>query len=181
MCKEALASFVFPSHCIHCEDEVESRKLLCSFCSSLIEQASLEDPFSLSSSALEPEGPCLSLIRAKDGSYSEEIAKTMAAFMVVALGRLDWPIPDCIIPSPRDMKFNLLLARFLSDFIQVPVVEALKVPAAFQREEGFLWKRSLCLSDQNVLIIDTQRDISKDPFVILDEAGIAERYFLSFC
>ena len=180
-CKEALASFVFPSRCLHCEEEVKSRQLLCLFCSSLLEPASFQETGSLNSSSMEPEGPCLSILKAINGPYSEEIAKTMAAFMVVALNRLGWAFPDVIIPSPRDVKFNRLLAKCLSDFLHVPVIEALKMPMFFHLDEEFRWKGSFCLSSQRVLVIDSKMDFLADPYSILDEAGPAERRFLSFC
>ncbi len=140
-----------------------------------------QDSGLLEATALEPEGPSLSLVKARNGPYTEEIAKTMAAFMVVALGRLNWPHPDCIIPSPRDLEFNLLLAHFLSDFLKVPVIEALQGPSFFYPEEGFRWKGSPCLVNQKVLLVDTQLNDLRDPFAFLDEAGIEERYLLCFC
>jgi hypothetical protein len=97
---------------LHCEEEVEGRSLLCSFCSSLLEPSSKKENGFLA--ALEGEGPAKSLLKFE---ALDEVAKSMAAFMAVALKKEGFS-PDVILSSPK----SRVLAKHLSKFLLVPVV-----------------------------------------------------------
>ena len=173
--KEKIASFIYPSHCIHCNEKIESHKWLCSFCAGQIEFAQATSVNK--SSTLLSLGSSLSFLKAAKGPLAEEVAKAMAAFMVMQLERLSWPLPDTICPSPRD-PFNILLSKHLSIFLNVTMIQALKLPGLFS-PPGYKWRGTPYLSDQRLLIVDT---IILDPkeFSILEEAGIMDSLYLSF-
>ena len=173
--KEKIASFIYPSHCIHCNEKIESHKWLCFFCAGQIEFAKSVN--SNKSATLLSLGSASSFLKAAKGPFAEEVAKAMAAFMVMQVERLGWPLPDAICPSPRD-PFNLLLSKHLSIFLNIPRVQALKLPGLFS-PPGYKWKKTPYLSDQKLLIVDT---IALDPeeFSILKEAGVMDVFYLSF-
>jgi predicted amidophosphoribosyltransferase len=177
--KETLVSLVFPARCLHCDEKVKSRELLCSFCSSQIEFVDDQEPFSLA--AIEAQGPFMSLLHHTSGSISGLVAKAMSAFMVIAYERAGAPPIDFLIPSPRDFAFNQELAKSVSFFLEIPVFNALKPPRFFQNEESFRWNTSYSISDKHVLVIDTVLT-SKD-FLLskLQEGFPMEAFFLSFC
>ncbi len=158
--------------------------LLCSYCSAQLEF--LEDmplavaPFTSIAVSMGHLGPSSSFIIGVHGPYSIKIAEAMSAFMSVTLSRQDWPMPDVIVPSPRDMVFNRHLSSCLSLFLEIPVIEALKPPSSFYRGEEFRWSLSSSLSGQTVLIVDSLYDPKEDRFQILEEAAIKESFFLGF-
>ncbi len=175
---------MFPSYCLCCEAEVEGGLLLCAYCSAQLEFLE-ESPFAVApftsiAVSMGQVGPSSSFIRGVHGPYSIRIAEAMSAFMAVTLSRQDWPMPDVIIPSPRDLVFNRHLASSLSLFLEIPVIEALKPPSSFYRGEEFRWNLSHSLSGQTVLVADYLYDSTDDRFQILEEAAIQESFFLGF-
>lgn len=177
--KETLVSLVFPAHCLHCNEKVKSRELLCSFCSSQIEFVEDQEPFSFA--AIEAQGSFMSLLNHTSGPISGLVAKAMSAFMVVAYERAGAPTIDFLIPSPRDFAFNQELAKSVSFFLEIPVFNALKPPLFFQNEEAFRWNTSSSISDKNVLLIDTVLTSKNFLLSKLQEAFPKEAFFLSFC
>jgi hypothetical protein len=173
--KEKVASFIYPSYCIHCEEKVASHRWLCPFCAEQIEF--VEAVATRNSATLKPLGSSLSFQKVLTAPCFDEVAKTMAAFMVIQLSKLSWPPLDCICPSPRD-PFNLILAKHLSLFLKVPVIQALKLPSMFI-SSGYRWRGRPCLSDMKVLVVDTV-PIREGDFAILEEAAIKGSYYLSF-
>ncbi len=91
---------------------MEGKALLCPFCSSLLEPSSIQRGEYLV--AVEGEGPALSLLK---HSSLEEVAKLMAAFMVIALEKKGI-IPDAVYP---DQKANKVLSNHLARFLSVPI------------------------------------------------------------
>ncbi|MES2199581.1 MAG: double zinc ribbon domain-containing protein [Chlamydiota bacterium] len=171
--KESIASFIFPSHCIHCDEKIESRKFLCSSCA---DQLEFIDATGVRKSAtLEPLGSALSFRQAAKGPLAEEVAKTISAYMVIQWQRLKWPLPDIIIPSPKD-PFNLLLSKHLSIFLGVSTLQALKFSGFFSPR--YQWKATPYLSDQRLLVIDILMPDLKE-LAILEEACPKEIFYLS--
>jgi len=143
--KNSLLHFVFPSYCLHCqEDPVESDLLFCSFCQTLIELFPIDQSAPYQSVAVEKQGAILSLLRERNGSMQEEIVKTMAALMAVQMKRLHWPLPDKIFPSPKD-PINRYVSKVLSSWLDVPSYDWI------QSEN--LWTPGNC-SDQILLVVD---------------------------
>lgn len=108
---------------MHCEEEVEGKSLLCSFCSSLLEPSLKKEPGALF--ALEGEGPALSFLKFAD---LDEVAKSMAAFMAVALKKTGFS-PDVIFFYPK----SGLLAKHLSKFLSIPTVKRKKASFTHQK------------------------------------------------
>ncbi len=160
---------------MHCEEKIESHKWLCSSCVGQIEFVEAVD--GNKSSTLQSLGSARAFQRASKGHLAEEVAKTMAAYMIIQFQRLKWPLPDYILPSPRD-PVNLLLAKHLSTFLEIPMIQALKQPGFFS-PPGYKWKGTSYLSDQNLLIVDILMP-NLDDFAILKEAAIKEGFYLSF-
>lgn len=160
---------------MHCEEKIESHQWLCRSCVDQIEFIEAVD--GNKSSTLQPLGSALAFPRAAKGPLAEEVAKTMAAYMVIQFQRLKWPLPDYILPSPRE-PFNLLLSRQLSIFLEIPVIQALKLPSFFS-PPGYQWKGTPYVSDQNLLIVDMLMP-NLDDFEILKEAAIKNSFYLSF-
>jgi len=94
--------------------------------------------------------------------------------MVVQMNLLGWPVPDVIVPLPRE-PFNFLLAKYLSLFLSVPAIKALKRKGFFRPEE-FAWNGFVSLSDKKVLSVDL---FFSDAFRILEESAAEEIYFIS--
>ena len=124
---------------MHCEEEVTGKALLCSFCSSLLEAPSKKKVGCLV--ALEGQGPALSLLR---HSALDEVAKSMAAFMAVALQK-EQLFPDVIYPSKEG---NKALIKYLSEFLSIPIAKKGKkilIADTHPREEERLKKEGLYL------------------------------------
>ncbi len=173
--KEEVLSFIYPSHCIHCNERVESDQWICLFCKDLIEFA--EPTNSHKSATLQSLGSAGSFLKAVQTPLADKVAKAIAAFMVMQLQRLNWPLPDRICPSPKD-PFNLLIAKHLSFFLSIPATTVLKLPGFFSLP-GYQWRRTPCLSDQRLLVVDMVLP-DLEEFDILKEADPKEIFYLSF-
>lgn len=173
--KTKAVSFVYPALCSHCQEKIESHKWLCALCG---EQIELTDPVEgIRSSTVQALGSALSFLKEAKGPLAEEVAKTMAALMVFQLQRLKWSLPDSICPSPRD-PFNLLLAKHLSIFLQVPTIRALK-SSHFFSPLGYKWRGTPYLSDQKLLIVDILTP-NLEELALLEEVCPKEIFYLGF-
>ncbi len=171
--------------CLHCQEKIRTDKLLCSFCSEQIEFVQLEGrcprclttascscsfPSHSIGAAVEAQGSVLSLIQARHGSAADEIAKTMAAFLVLALDRQKWSTPTVIVPVPTD-PFNIKLARYLALFLEMPLKNI------FLKNK---WIPSACVSDECVLLIDTLVRPEEGLFCLLEEGAPSKVLYLAF-
>ncbi len=154
---QSLAWLVYQPACIHCDQPLaESCRLACDTCSELLE---LLDPTSRCrhcfgqsptdacaecfgkpvpwhgiASAFDYTGPAASLIRGLKYRNRPYLAKPAAAFIAAQFTRLDWPMPDLLVPVPmprlrkmaRGYNQAELLATELGLFLKRPVVKALK-------------------------------------------------------
>lgn len=221
---------LFPPLCLCCqEDTGHFRNLFCVACLELLELIDVQDRckrcFSLLSdekerckrcqarppifkrlaAACEYRGPAGAIVRQlKTGRYPA-LAKEAAAFMVLQLVELDWPLPDLIIPVPlsfghkikRGYNQSLLIAKEIGQMIERPVVETLKRKAGGFSQTGltreqrdqlsaddFIWKKRIDLSDQTILIVDdvlTTGTTLRHCAERLQEAFPAALYGLAFC
>ena len=169
-CKKELIHFVFPSYCVHCR-EIETSQLFCSSCKEFIQRFPVDECEPHKAVAVEKEGVALSLLRESRGALSQEVLSTMAAFMVIQMIDLKWPMANLIIPSPKD-PINILLAKELSQVFQVPIKNCLKTETE--------WKRPGVFSDQIILVVSLTLSFSSS-LEILEEAAPLEVFQIGFC
>lgn len=186
----------FPPFCLHCDSPLEkSAQLFCKGCAGFFE---LIDPscrclycFSENvgkracpeclekkrwhvkmGAALDYLGPVASLVKKIKYGNLSYLAKTGAAFMAAQFYRLDWPLPDLILPIPRrhwfqGMNHASLLAMGLSRHLKVPCKPCIKRKVGdlsqarltkAQREllpaSNFYLKNENILEDKILLLID---------------------------
>jgi len=155
-----LIHFIYPAHCIHCEEEVvDSPQLLCSHCKELIERFPLDQCEPYKAVALEKGGIAESLLKEVKGALSQEVISTMAALMAVQIIELKWPLPDLIVPSSKD-PINLLLAKELSTIFEVAIEKIYQ-----------------CCCDKTVLAVG----LMLDPLEEIEEAAPLQIFRIGFC
>lgn len=158
--KKSLLHVVFPSSCIECHALLPPGPLVfCEACAFSLELISPDErcpacftvlPDFASKSCQECEQfplnycsigaafdytrPAASLVKALKYGNRPYLAKGMAAFLVAQFDRLQWPMPDALIPVPlpltrwleRGYNQSALLAVEMGRLIERPVWEALK-------------------------------------------------------
>ncbi len=170
--KERVASFIYPSFCLHCDLKIESQKKLCSVCMDLMEFSSTASSYE--SATFQAVGPALCLVKAAKGPFAEETAKSLAAFMALQQQKLGWPFPDYVCPSPTD-PFHKLLAFHLSSFLSVPYLRVLRPSKIFCE---YRLRKTPCLSDKILLIVSLYKE-DPEEFFVLHEADPGQIFFLS--
>jgi ComF family protein len=123
-------------------------------------------------SSLDYLGPVSTLIKKLKYGYMPYLAKLGAAFMLLQLERLKWPLPDIIVPVPSRHWFYgtnhaYLLGSFLAHSIKRPCINLIKRKAGDlsqarlskrQREElpqkSFRLKKNAKIEDQIILLVD---------------------------
>lgn len=169
--KKSILHFIFPSFCIHCEEEpLEADLLFCSSCQELIEIFPEDCCLSNKAVVVEKEGAILSLLRERKGAMQQEVLTTMAALMAFQILRLKWPIPDKILSSPMD-PVNCDLAKILSSWFDVPYCNWIKT-------ENF-WKPGIC-SDQILLIVDLFLSFSTS-WDLVQEGAPSQVFLIGLC
>lgn len=232
--KELHRSFLhlaYPTKCLHCQILLAPNSLvLCSTCASLLDLASpdercpicfnllLDDdsiscplclsyasPYVRMAAAFDYEGPAASLVKRLKYSQQPYLAQGMAAFLLAQFDRLQWPMPDVLVPVPisfthwleRGYNQSALLAEELGRLLRCPVWPILKrqsgdfSQAALNLEqrkalEGkrFQIKSSNSLQGKIVLVID---DVMTSGLTLqrcaeaLQTRNPAALYALTFC
>lgn len=175
----AFLNLIYPPLCLHCKATPESdSNLLCSNCLALLQ---LIDPsercphcFSASYSpehhlcseckrkppilngvgaSFDYVGPAGSLVKKLKYSDQPYLAKGCAAYMAMQFLRLDWPLPDLIVPVPiafthlmtRGYNQSLLLSQELSLILDKPVQEVLVRKSGDFSQAGLTRKQRLKL------------------------------------
>lgn len=126
-------------------------------------------------SALDYDGPAVSLITAMKYGNQPYIAKGAAALMASQFSKLNWPFPDLIVPVPipftrwiqRGYNQSWYLAKTLGEMIERPVCKALKRRSgdysqaglsSKQRKElgpdSFYLVKKGYLEDKTILLVD---------------------------
>lgn len=197
----AFLHLVYPPLCIHCNQGLPNpQHLLCPDCLAILE---LIDPIERCSFCFSAEcdpkrrlcaecnsrysfldsmgaafdfaGPAASLIKKMKYSNMPYLSKGIAAYMGAQFCRLEWPMPDLIVPVPitlphlfqRGYNQSSLIADDLAQILQRPTYKALKrkngdfSQAGLNREqrkelkeESFFCKCKVDLADKVLLIID---------------------------
>ncbi len=167
----SLLHFIFPSHCIHCQQEVVGCDLLfCHSCREWIELFPEQRCFPYKAVAVEKEGIVLSLIRESTGSMQQEVLSTMAALMAFQIHKLQWPLPNRILYSPEDPR-NKSLALILSSWFDIPCYNWI------QSQER--WNPGNC-SDQILLVLDVFLSFSTS-WDLLQEGNPSQIFMIGFC
>lgn len=142
-----LLNFLYPAICLHCEDELEKpsqtlcRECLkqiewlergCIYCSAPIENGRICEKCSKHPLYLQPHAslfPSLGPISCLHTDFLRtKRADTLAAFVILGLSHLSFPMPNCIVPllQPRCKGFVLkkqsaaLLAQRVAAFLRCP-------------------------------------------------------------
>ncbi|MCH9625526.1 MAG: hypothetical protein S4CHLAM123_07020 [Chlamydiales bacterium] len=191
-----LLDFIFPPLCLHCGIDLKSQKrLFCDHCSSDFQLLHVQNrcPYCFSEqqsaspcseciehkkwqvrmgSALEYTGAVKTLVKQLKKGDMPYLAKTGAAFLLLQLTALKWPLPDVIVPVPARGLFQQrnhasLLASHLAKALQVESQPLVKRRAGdlsqaklskVQREQllaqNFYLKKNTVLDHQTVLLVD---------------------------
>ncbi len=223
-----ILEWIFPAFCIHCQEKTSHyRELLCGGCKTLLTFldpqercrtcfASLEgrgcpicahktSAVKKRAAAFDYMGPMATLVHQLKFAKRFPLAKDFAAFLVVQLDRLNWPLPDLLIPVPQSFTRKLirgfnqseLIAQEMSCLLQRPCLNLLKRRSGdfsqmgqdrAQREaleaSAFSWKKFHDLSDKTLLLIDdvmTSGTTLNHCATLLDEASPAAIYALTVC
>lgn len=171
-CKECLALFVFletSGRCIHCFSYLEEEGNCCEECSSK------PSPLQQALAAFAHEGPAAAMVHQLKYEDCPHLAKDAAALMVVQWVRLNFSLPDLIVPVPqsfahslkRGYNQSLLIAEEMGKMLQRPVDELLKRSGSMFSQTGlsrtqrkqlpndiFEWKKRKNISGLKVLLID---------------------------
>ncbi len=230
--KNSLLHLVYPLHCLHCDELIiDDQSVFCKSCTSLLELIDPEErcPFCFGlndaikakhcsycakkdyqlfyrvGSAFEYRGPAASLIKKLKYANQPYLASGAGAFLAIQFDRLQWPLPDAIIPVPlsfthwveRGYNQSELLAKSMAHFLQVPVWNAIRRHSGDYSQAGltlsqrkslkgkyFKLKETYSLHDKTLLIIDdvmtTGSTLQKCAEVLL-EGYPASLYAMTFC
>lgn len=197
--RDSLLHLIYPAFCIHCEELLPpSGIVLCNGCSTLLEMfdpdercarcfnivsandqcghcAKKSSLFYKTGAVFPYMGPAASIIKKMKYGNQSYLAKGAGAFIITQFERMDWVIPDAIVPVPisffhwLDRGFNqsFLLAKELAAALQVPVWNALRRSGPSLSQAGltleqrkllakkqFKLKRNYPIADKNILLID---------------------------
>ncbi|NGX58409.1 MAG: hypothetical protein K940chlam3_01316, partial [Chlamydiae bacterium] len=194
-------SALYPPLCLHCQEGLLHPDCqLCELCLSLIEFLDPHErcprcfsldysiklkkcmgcreaahPFSGIGAAFDYVGPAATLVKKVKYGGQAFLAKTLAAYLVAQFSRLNWPMPDIVIPVPIafdrmiqrgynqseliSQKFASLLdcpcenhlERLFGDYSQVGLSHHQRKQLGSAR---FRLKRNVRIKDQTVLVID---------------------------
>ncbi len=163
---------ILPSQgrCIHCFVGLEEEKqLVCETC------YHHPAPYKRVACAVEYASPAGTLVRELKYKGRVDFAKTLASFMVIQIGKLEWPLPDLIVPAPqtfirrfeRGYNQSALIAKHMGQMLNIETKEILKRKiggfsqnklSKAQREELsedlFSYKETEEISGKTILLID---------------------------
>lgn len=214
---EACSSVLYPAFCLHCDSSLESgSSLLCASCQISLEwiepaercryccsadispklricsRCLQKSPvFHRVSAAFDEQGAARALLYSlkRGNAY---LAKGAAAYMAWQWGRLEWPLPDAIVPIPTSLSRWLqqgynpraLLAQELGKILGVPVLKLIKRVSA--QTEAPLFERCTknIFQEKKLLLVDDVwiygRTMNAGAEALLDY-GPAKIYGLTFC
>jgi ComF family protein len=228
--KNSLTHLLFPATCLHCQECLPPQHpFLCSLCSTLLEFIDSNDRcltcfnvkkpisthqceyckkfpslFFRQASVFDYLGPAQSLVKHFKYGNQPYLAKGMGAFLVMQLARLQWALPDFLVPVPlslshwlqRGYNQSFLLAEEMSKLLNIPVLDCLKrtsndysqAALSFKQREKlkqvFLLKNLTQIQDKRILLIDdvitTGRTLQKCAEA-LSEGFPGTLYALTFC
>lgn len=177
----ALLHLVYPALCIHCKALLmEPQKYLCSTCSELLTLIHKEQrcqkcfkecgiaickecqkhpsTYSKLGVCFEHIGPAASIIREFENRLF--LDRSIASWLIVQMDKMTFPMPTLILPFPHRFTDKILegynkaelLAQEIGKLYQIPVKDLLRGT----EDNQFLWKRSVDISDQDILLVVEQ-------------------------
>lgn len=229
--KQAFINLLYPPLCLHCQEVKRNEThLLCDSCVELLElidpsercpqcfsadycsnkrlcSVCLQRPPLLNgiAAAFDYVGPAASLVRKLKYSNQPHLAKGCAAYLAAQFLRLNWPLPDIIVPVPialthlfeRGYNQSLELSRYFAETLNRPVLEVLTRKSGDYSQAGlsrqqrcqlnhayFRLKERAQLQDKSILLIDdvtTTGSTIRQCAEVLMEACPASIYGLTFC
>lgn len=156
-------------------------------------------------SAFDYDGPAASLIKRLKYSNQPYLANGMAGFLVTQFDRLQWPIPDALIPVPisfthrmeRGYNQSALLAKEMGALLKRPVWDILRRQSGdysqaalnFDQRRGlevknFKMKLNCPLEGKMLLVVDdvmTSGSTLRRCAEVLQEQHPGSLYALTFC
>jgi competence protein ComFC len=151
---------IYPQLCLYCSESLsEQDRLFCATCMSLIELINPQERcptcfteedllqsgrcrhcsthpslFDGIASAFDYTGPAATIAKKMKYSQMPYLSRGAGAYMATQFLRLDWPLPEIIVPVPmnilkefdRGYNQSQLLAESFSDLMQVPTKKLLK-------------------------------------------------------
>lgn len=129
-----------------------------------------------SAAAFDYVGPAACLVKCMKYGHQPTLATGAAAFMVAQFTRLDWPMPDKIIPVPmpflrqlsRGYNQSQLLADEVGRLLQRPVVQALRRSHGDYSQAGLSLKQRRTL-DRTTFQLGGQMDFVDECLLLIDD------------
>lgn len=199
---KSFVNLVYPPHCMHCRQYlVNDAYPLCSTC---LEMMQLIDPqercphcFSADyclenklcphclrkgpvlhgiAAAFDYVGPAASLIRKLKYSNQTHLADVCAAYLAAQFLKLEWPMPDLIVPIPiafthlleRGYNQSLLLAESLSKILNRPTQEILKRKSGDFSQAG-LGKHQRVKLDGKTITLNDKCNVHDKVILLVDD------------
>jgi len=197
-----LLDFIFPPFCLHCSFALDGKtQLLCPAC---LEQMELIDPaqrcrycfgqelvskfrvcnsclhhrpiWHRAASVFEHRGAARCIIHAMKNDNKPYLARGLGAFMALQFLRLEWPLPDMIIPVPttlarwiqRGYHPSLHLANIFGDIIKRPVLQALKRKSGDFSQTRLDWVQRKKLS-KKAFRLSKRHSIEEKTLLLVDD------------
>ncbi len=198
----AFINFIYPSFCLHCGKRISSHEH--HFCKTCILQLELIDPkercpycfssdydpekrvcypcfmekpsFKRCAAAFDYQGPAASLVLKMKYANQPWLAKGTGAYMAVQWIRLEWPMPDFIVPVPltlvhtisRGYNQSLLLAQSMSHIIKCPILPILRRRLLDYSQAGMTKNQRLKLAE-NAFSLKKHVDIRDKVILLIDD------------
>lgn len=230
-CLNSFCNLLFPPHCLHCHSAVKNANFI--LCEDCISKMELIDPlercpscfsieycqerkkcsdcqpgesgFKKMAAAFDYLGPPATIIRKLKYGNQPYLAKSAAAYLVAQFVKLDWPMPDLIIPVPisfmhlieRGYNQSLLIAEGVSRLLNKPINSPLQRLSGDYSQAGLNFKQRASLKattlrlrknhhiyDKRILLIDdvmTTGSTLQKCAEILYEGFPLEIYALTLC
>jgi predicted amidophosphoribosyltransferase len=195
---EHCCNVLFPKICLHCKKEISNSSFFCpscieyfeflpsSFASSFVELKNAKD---LNESkkitfiaAFDEMGPCKTLLLEMKREALIGLMKLAASFMVCQYLKLNYPLPDLVVPMFGDeSKYLEILAKEVSKLINRPMVKLFyQVKIAFWKNSIFVKKTNL-QKKKVLLVVDKVDQNVKDVLELLSKAGFLDITVLGLC
>lgn len=178
-CQHSLLNFLYPPHCLHCKESIQSEEtLLCFSCASLLELIDPEErcPFCFGKdyapaskhcgscvhgerlfyrmgSVFDYRGPAASLVKRLKYGNQPYLAKGLGSFLAVQFDQFKWRVPDAIVPVPLSFTHWLERGYNQSDLLAKELANYMQVPVwdVLKRKSGDYSQAGLDLAQRKNL------------------------------